>query len=323
MQYVGILTQQRRNNQLSALLLILFPLIIVGILLLFYTIIDYVQYQDISNQSVSWARIAPQFWSTLPWVAFFVVIWFTIAYFTNVSMIRHATGARPLERKENPQIYNMVENLCIATGMNMPQINVIDDPMLNAFASGIDEKTYTVTLTTGIINHLEPDELEGVIAHELTHIRNRDTRLLIVSIIFVGILAALSGVIWRMAYYSMWMNSGRRSEKKENGIAVVGVMVVALICVGIGYFFTMLTRFAISRKREFMADAGGAEMTRNPQALASALRKISGNPGLTDTKREVVARLFIHHSNLKGGAFSSLFSTHPDIEERIRILEQF
>ena len=134
---------------------------------------------------------------TIPWVVGIVGIWFMISYFTNASMVRNATGAKPLERRENPRIYNIVENLTMTCGMPMPKINIIDDPQLNAFASGIDEKSYTVTVTTGICNRLNDDELAGVIGHELTHIRNRDTRLLIISIIFVGIMSVFVGRLFR------------------------------------------------------------------------------------------------------------------------------
>lgn len=323
MQYVGIITQQERNNRLSILLLLLFPLIILGIVLLFFVIAMYFNgpVYDINGypvEGLDWNSILDYYVAAVPWVIVFVGIWFLISYFSNVSIIRHATGARPLERKENPHIYNMVENLCMSCGMNTPKINVINDPELNAFASGIDEKSYTITLTTGIIEKLEDDELEGVIGHELTHIRNKDTRLLIVSIIFVGILATMASILWNVLYYI----PARRSNGKS-GAVIMGAMLIALVCCGIGYFFTILTRFAISRKREFMADAGGAELTGNPVALASALRKISSEPGLTNVKRDDVAQLFIYHKINGGNLFNHLFSTHPDIKERIRILEQF
>lgn len=325
MKYVGIITQQHRNNFRSGLLLTLFPVIILAMVLLFFIIMNmaggasYNEETQNYSSELDWNYIWSGFAEVVPWVIGIIAIWFFISYFSNVSMVRHAVGARPLERKENPRIYNLIENLCMSCGMNTPKINIVDDPELNAFASGIDEKSYTVTLTTGIIDRLNDDELEGVIGHELTHIRNKDTRLLIISIVFVGILAVLSAVIWRIMVY---MPRTRSSNSKGGGAAVFLIMLVALICCGIGYFFTILTRFAISRKREFMADAGSAELTGNPLALTSALRKISDNPGLQDTKRDDVAQLFIFHK-VKGGGFSKLFSTHPDIEERIKILEQF
>jgi heat shock protein HtpX len=281
MKYVGIITQQHRNNFRSGILLTLFPVIILAMVLLFFIIMNmaggasYNEETQNYSSELDWNYIWSGFAVVVPWVIAIIAIWFLISYFSNVSMVRHAVGARPLERKENPRIYNLVENLCMSCGMNTPKINIVDDPELNAFASGIDEKSYTVTLTTGIIDRLNDDELEGVIGHELTHIRNKDTRLLIISIVFVGILAVLSAVIWRIMVY---MPRTRSSNSKGGGAVVFLIMLVALICCGIGYFFTILTRFAISRKREFMADAGSAELTGNPLALASALRKISDNP---------------------------------------------
>lgn len=213
-------------------------------------------------------------------------------------------------------------------GMPMPKINVIDDPQLNAFASGVDNSSYTVTVTTGICNRLNDEELAGVIGHELTHIRNRDTRLLIISIIFVGIMSTLANLALRF----MWNNiiyggGGRRSSNREGkggGVSIIVVMLVAAVLAFIGYVFTLLTRFAISRKREYMADAGGAELCGNPLALASALRKISNDPALGDTQREDVAQLFIIHpqslSSGLTGLMDNLFSTHPSTASRIAYL---
>jgi heat shock protein HtpX len=334
MSYVGIETQQRRNNILSILLLILFPVILLGIVWLFFFLITYFGSgvtDDYGNTiyNVNWETVNYYFVNAVPWVIGFVIIWFLIAYFSNTSMIRMATGAKPLDRKENPRIYNIVENLCMTCGMNTPKINIVDDPQLNAFASGIDEKSYTVTLTTGIISRLSDDELAGVIGHELTHIRNHDTRLLITSIIFVGIVATMTSIAVRMIYNMFLFGGGGRrdDDKKENGLSVVAILLIAVVCCAVGYLFTALTRFAISRKREYMADAGGAELCGNPLALASALRKISSEPGLSQVNRDDVAQLFIIHPKDMTQGFmnvvNSLFSTHPSTEKRIQILEQF
>ena len=247
-------------------------------------------------------------------------------------MIRKATGARPLERRENPRVYNIVENLTMTCGMPMPKINVIDDPQLNAFASGIDDNSYTVTVTTGICDRLSDDELAGVIGHELTHIRNRDTRLLIVSIIFVGIMGTLMTLAVRIMWNTLVFGGGNRrvgsrGKNGNSGAAIIVVMLVAVVLASIGYLFTLLTRFAISRKREYMADAGGAELCGNPLALASALRKISNDPGLSEVEREDVAQLFIIHPQALvkdiSSFLNSLFSTHPSTASRIAYLEQF
>lgn len=334
MQYVGMQTQIRRNNMMSVLLLLLFPMIILGMVWVFLALVNYFgngyydQYGNVVHQMDA-ATVNYYFLTTIPWVVLGVGIWFVIAYFANSSMVRHAVNSRPLSRRENPRVYNIVENLCMSCGMQMPKVNVVDDPQLNAFASGIDNKSYAVTVTTGLLDLLDDEELKGVIAHELTHIRNRDTRLLITSIIFVGIISTVMSLTVRMMYNMMWFGGGRRSSDDErgSGISMIVVMLIGVICCVIAYFFTLITRFAISRRREYMADAGGAELCRNPLALASALRKISGNPGLDDVKRADVAQLFIcQPDEMESGIMgfmNSLFSTHPDTEKRIQILEQF
>lgn len=328
MKYVGIHTQQASNNMKSLLLLLLFPCILLGVVYVFLVIVNMLGISDPAygeTSEVNWAYVNYEMMHVLPWVVGIVGLWFLIAYFMNTSMVRRATGARPLERRENPRVYNIVENLTMACGMPMPKVNVIDDPMLNAFASGIDDKSYTVTVTTGICDRLNDEELAGVIGHELTHIRNRDTRLLIISIIFVGIMSTIMSLSVRLMWNNMIFGTRRRDEKNSGGGILL--LFVVIILSAIGYFFTLLTRFAISRKREYMADAGGAELCGNPLALASALRKISANPGLGQVQREDVAQLFIiHPKGLKSslaGMIDSLFSTHPSTESRIAYLEQF
>lgn len=334
MRYVGMLTQIRRNNMMSIVLLIMFPVIILATVWVFLALLNYFgngyynQYGEMVYQ-LDAATVNAYFLSAVPWVVGGVGLWFLIAYFSNASMVRMATGARPLERRENPRVYNIVENLCMTCNMDMPKINVVDDPQLNAFASGIDKGSYTVTVTTGILDVLNDDELAGVIGHELTHIRNHDTRLLITSIVFVGIISTIMSMVVQMMYHTaFWGVGNRRSDdERGNGLSVIVVLFVGLICCAVAYFFTMITRFAISRKREYMADAGGAELCGNPLALASALRKISAQPGLGSVSREDVAQLFIiHPSSLASGVMgfmNSLFSTHPDTAKRIAILEQF
>lgn len=339
MKYVGIQTQIRRNNTMSFLLLLMFPLIILATVWVFLALLNYLgggyydQYGNVVHE-LDVATVNYYFLTTIPWVVLGVGVWFAIAYFSNTAMISHATGSRPLERKDNPRIYNIVENLCMTCNMDMPKINVVDDPQLNAFASGINKKSYTVTLTTGIINRLNDDELAGVVGHELTHIRNRDTRLLITSIIFVGIISTIMSLVLRMMYNWLWFgggsvrSSGGRDNREGGGaVSFIVILLVGLVCCAVAYFFTLITRFAISRKREYMADAGGAELCGNPLALASALRKISAAPGLGKVGREDIAQLYIIHPKeaVKGlmSFMDSLFSTHPDTEKRIQILEQF
>lgn len=340
MKYVGMHTQISRNNRMTLLLLLMFPLIILGVVWAFIALLNYFgngyydQYGNVVHQ-MDPEVVKYYFLNALPWVVGGVAIWFAIAFLFNTSMVRTATGAHSVSRKENPRLYNIVENLCMTAGMDMPKINMVDDPQLNAFASGIDKNSYTVTVTTGLMNLLDDDELSGVIGHELTHIRNHDTRLLITSIIFVGIISTVMSVIVQMMYNMMWFGGGSRriggsddDDNRSSGIAMIVVLIIGYVLCAVAYLFTALTRFAISRKREYMADAGGAELCGNPLALASALRKISGDPGLQNVKRDDVAQLFIiHPQHLTGGGalsfLSSLFSTHPDTKKRIEILEQF
>jgi heat shock protein HtpX len=233
-------------------------------------------------------------------------------------MIKRATGSRTLERKENKRVYNLVENLCIAAGMKMPKVNIIEDDSLNAFASGISERTYSVSLSRGIIEKLNDEELEGVIAHELTHIRNRDVRLLIISIVFVGIFSFIAETMLRSVVYG----GGRRSSsggKKGSGSAQLIGLALALV----GLLLATIFRFALSQKREYLADAGGAELTKNPLALASALEKVSQDSTIEAVKRKDVAQMFIENPQLSKKRTFNMFSSHPPISKRIQILKQF
>ncbi|MDR2010069.1 MAG: M48 family metallopeptidase [Bacteroidales bacterium] len=320
MKYIGLHEQQRRNNFRSILLLFLFPCLVVGLLFLFCYLLVIFSSDGQANINITQTAV-DIFVEIAPYALIAVFIWFIIAYFANTSIINSATGSKPLERKENKRVYNLVENLCMSQGMKMPKVNVIEEDSLNAYASGINDRTYTVTLTRGIIDKLDDQELEGVIAHELSHIRNRDVRLLIVSIVFVGIFSMIAEIAMRSAIYSG--NSRKSNDNKGNAVIIILIVLLAII----GYIFSLLMRFAISRKREYLADAGAAQMTKNPMALASALSKISADPEVEALNRDDIAQLFIDHPKKKEkNVFSGLvglFATHPPIEKRIKILEQF
>lgn len=305
MEYIGLHRQISRNNLKSIYLLIAFPgLVLVAV----YALIFFGVKNDVDETNIMFVQIAP-----IAIVA--VAIWFIIAYFFHAAIIKASTGARNLERKENIRVYNLTENLCMSVGMKMPKLFVIDSPTLNAFASGIDEQSFSVTLTTGIIAKLNDQELEGVIAHELTHIRNKDVRLMVVSVIFVGIFAFIVDILFRS------LNSGRRSsrEKSDSKLTIIALVIAVVV-----YFFSILFKFALSRNREYLADAGAVELTKNSQALASALRKISENSNL-EINSEDLKQSFIENNekNRKSSLLSlgGLFDTHPPIEKRIEILE--
>lgn len=324
MQYVGIQSQISRNNRYSVLLLIAFPALL---LLMYFIIVFFIVHHENSNQfddemaqyyniDQHTTSLSHTFLAGLPFVLIGVGIWFLVAYTSHVALIRMATGAKPLERKDNMRVYNLVENLCIELGMKTPSIYIIDDDSLNAFASGIDEKTYSITLSKGIIDKLNDDELQGVIGHELTHIRNHDTRLLIISIIFVGIFAFLA----QIAFRSLGFTGSSRRKDSDGGYIILIAIAVTAVC----YFISIFLRFGISRRREYLADAGSAEITHKPYALASALQKIDDDPLIEAVHNEDVAQLFIENpQSKKKSFFAGLFDTHPPIQKRIELLNQF
>ena len=309
MQYLGIQQQITRNNTKSVLFLLAFPLLIlVGVYVVLYVLSD----QDIEQTNM-------QFLSVVPIVLAGVGIWFVISYFFHTQMIQMATHSEPLERRDNKRVYNLTENLCMSAGMTMPKLYIIESDALNAFASGINEKTFAVTLTRGIINRLNDEELEGVIAHELTHIRNRDVRLLIVTIVFVGIFATIADLALRMLLNGGGNMFSSRNRKNDKGGGAMLLLIILLVA-GAIYFLSILFKLALSRSREYMADAGAVELTHNSMALASALRKISGHSTLKEVGNDEVKELFIDY---EAEGFFSLFATHPPIEKRIQVLEQY
>ena len=309
MQYLGIQQQITRNNTKSVLFLLAFPLLIlVGVYVVLYVLSD----QDIEQTNT-------QFLSVVPIVLAGVAIWFVISYFFHTQMIQMATHSEPLERRDNKRVYNLTENLCMSVGMTMPKLYIIESDALNAFASGINEKTFAVTLTRGIINTLSDEELEGVIAHELTHIRNRDVRLLIVTIVFVGIFATIADLALRMLLNGGGNMFSSRNRKNDKGGGTMLLLIILLVA-GAIYFLSILFKLALSRSREYMADAGAVELTHNSMALANALRKISGHSTLKEVGNDEVKELFIDY---KAEGFFSLFATHPPIEKRIQVLEQY
>lgn len=308
MAYIGLDRQIRRNNLNSIILLIAFPVLLLGMFFLFFF---FAGEQDM-NQSSS------MFLQAMPFILAGVGIWFLIAWFGHSAMIRFATGSRPLERTANKRVYNLLENLCIAEGMRMPRLFIINDNSLNAFASGINEAGFSISVSSGLVERLSDEELEAVLAHELAHIRNRDVRLLIISIIFVGIFAFLAEISFRSLRFS-----GRRSNKDSKGGGAL--VLIAIAITAIAYLISILLRFGISRKREYLADAAAADMTKKPYALAAALRKISADPFIEAVENRDVAQLFIQNpkpSAHKSASWDNMFATHPPIEKRIAILEQ-
>lgn len=234
--------------------------------------------------------------------------WSWISYFYGDKMALASNHAKPIEKRENPELYRMVENLSIAAGLPTPKIYIIQSPAVNAFATGRDPNHASVAVTTGILERLEKKELEGVLAHELSHIGNYDIRLLM-------LVTALFGVV--MMIHRMWWYGGRssgRSNNKANGI----LLLLGVLFLIFGPLFASLIKLAISRRRESLADASGALLTRYPEGLARALEKIAADPNELAAS-EGTAHLFFANP-FKKGTVANLFSTHPPIEERIKAL---
>ena len=278
-----------------------------------------------------------QFRQSWPVAMIAAAIWFVIAYFMHQWLVRTATGARGVARADAPQLYNALENLCISRGIPMPALQIIETPALNAYASGLREGQYVIAVTRGLVDTLAPDELEAVLAHELTHIRNRDAQLMVVAVIFAGIFAFFGDMVIRMWDFPYgWsptprrqrsptgsttgddVGRGGRSRDGGGGAALLAIA-LAIAVIVISWGISTLIRFALSRSREFLADAGAAELTKNPDALVRALRKIEGNARFDVPSR--MEAFFIE--NPVAGRLTGLLATHPPIPARIEALQRY
>jgi heat shock protein HtpX len=244
--------------------------------------------------------------------------WFTVALFAHGAIVDLAVGAKKVERTTQPELYNLLENLAISRGLPTPELRIIETDSLNAFASGLSEKKAVVGVTRGLLNELTRDELECVLAHELTHIINRDTRLILIATVFAGIISVLAEALVRgpLRYARP---SGRSSSKGKGGGAVLVLILIAVLAAALAYFLSAVIRAALSRRREFLADAGAVELTKNPDAMISALRKISGRAQM-EAPDEIRA-MFLENREEHG--FNALMATHPRIEKRIEALVRY
>ncbi|MBU0527242.1 M48 family metallopeptidase [Candidatus Micrarchaeota archaeon] len=242
-----------------------------------------------------------------PAFGFFALLFYSIAvFFTGDKVILALTGAKPVQKKEYPFLYNVVEGLALASQIPVPKVYVIDDPSPNAFATGRDPKHASVAFTTGLLSMLKKEELEGVAAHEISHIANYDIRFSMIAIVFVGAIALLGDFVWRMLFFG----GGRR--RNDSGGPLI---IIALVFIILSPIFAQLVRFAISRQREYLADANGAKLTRYPAGLASALEKIKAANIPTKAANDTTASLFF--SNPFPHKIGFLGSTHPKIDDRI------
>jgi heat shock protein HtpX len=247
-----------------------------------------------------------------------------VGYYSSDKIVLGISKARPVTKDEFPYLYNVVEGLAIAAGLPAPKCYVIDDTAPNAFAAGRKPETAVICVTTGLLEKLNRVELEGVIAHEMSHIRNYDVRLQTVVVVMAGVVALLSD--WMLRSF-MWGGGGRRRGRSKSGSGGAdGILIlVGLALAVLSPFIATVIQMAVSRKREFLADASGALLTRYPAGLASALRKISADPEPLEAANKATAHLYIVNplKNVKGGSgMNRLFTTHPPIAERIAALEK-
>ncbi len=243
----------------------------------------------------------------------------TISYYSASSLVLSISRAKEVKHDENPDLYHIVENLCIGSGLAMPKIYIIEDTAPNAFATGRDPQHATVVVTSGLLQKLDKLELEGVIAHELSHIGNYDVRLMTLVVVLVGLVALLADFMLLFT----WFGAGRRpsSQGRGGGMAGVIILVAAVAAAILAPLAAQLIRMAISRSREYLADASAALLTRYPEGLARALEKIAADTEPLEVANKATAHLYIVNP-LKGHKSwaNNLFSTHPPIEERIRRL---
>lgn len=255
----------------------------------------------------------------------YIILWFAVIYSILMSFFSYwysdkivlaMSHAKPIEKKDNPELYRLVENLCITAGLSLPKIYIIKEAQPNAFATGRNSEHAVIAVTQGLLDQLERAELEGVIAHELAHIGNRDTLLQTIVVVLVGIVVIMTDFFFRISLYG-----GRRNDRNNKAGAVM--LLVALALAVSAPLFATLIKLAISRKREFLADATGALLTRYPEGLARALEKISQSPYSLKTANNSSAHIYFA-SPFRGKQSKSfltkLFMTHPPVQERLNAL---
>jgi heat shock protein HtpX len=253
-----------------------------------------------------------------PWATVGTALWVVIAYYFHQNMIDALTGGRDVTRAEEPRLYNILENLCISRGITMPKLKVTESDALNAFATGMSDKQYAITVTTGLLKRLNDAEIESVLGHELTHIRNGDVRMMVVAVIIAGVVSFFAELVFRLWFYNGFGFRGGRSDDRRGGGAAFAIL-IAVAFIAVAYFLSFVIRLALSRSREFLADAGSVELTKNPDAMISALRKIEGRgelPGATSAVMEMCV------DNPRQG-FGELFDTHPRVDSRVAALVKF
>lgn len=255
------------------------------------------------------------FFSSFPFVTVGTLVWLWIAYLFHQRMIDAVVGGHNVTRKEEPRLYNLLENLCISRGIPMPKLKIVEDDALNAFATGLNEKQYAISVTRGLLRHLDDKELEAVLGHELTHIKNGDVRMMVIAVVIAGVISFVGELIFRGIFRS-GLRAGRSSGGRKGGGGAAIAILIALAIVAIAWILSIVIRFSLSRTREYLADAGAVELTKNPDAMIMALRKIENRGELADATAFVMEMCV---DNPHSG-FVDLFSTHPSIDRRVEAI---
>src|SRR5271170_262843 len=276
--------------------------------------------------------------TAFPWATAGAALWIVIAYFFHQSIVDAVTGGEDVTRQQQPRLYNLLENLCISRGIPMPKLKIVESDALNAYATGLNARQYAITVTSGLLNALNDQEVEAVLGHELTHIRNGDVQLMVVAVIIAGVVGFFAELFFRTFTNfgwgwggghggggSSWSSSSSSSSSSDSdrrgsgGGAAIIVIILAVALLALAWLLSQVVRLALSRSRELLADAGSVELTKNPDAMISALRKIENRgelPGATSAIMELCL------DNPREG-FSDLFATHPSVDSRVAALVKY
>jgi heat shock protein HtpX len=308
----GLYSHIRANKIRSAFLL-------AGLFLLVYVLVfagalvaEAWLHPGFSLNAILWVA-KMDFWRSVPFATIGAFLWIVIAYYFHQSMIDAMTGSESVTRKEEPRLYNLLENLCVARGIPMPQLKIMQSDALNAFATGLNQRQYSITVTTGLVDRLNDAELEAVLGHELTHIRNGDVRMMVVAMVIAGVVSFFGEMLFRMFTQGglRYRSSSSSSDRKGGG--AVAAILIAVVLIMVAWLLSVVVRLALSRSREYLADAGAVELTKNPDAMISALRKIENRGELPGSPSAVMEMCI---DNPRTG-FSDLFATHPSIDARV------
>lgn len=314
MAAVGLKTHIWANNTRSVLLLAGFPLLLIGILYGVQLILMGMGMIQGTGGSLGddMALAAAMLGWTVPMAFVIAAIWFAIAYFGSQTMIDVITGARKVERRDEPELYNLLENLAISRGMKTPTLRIIETSGMNAYASGLHEGRYSVTVTRGLMQAMDRDELEAVLAHEMTHVINKDVRTMVIASIFAGIISVIAELVVRGIFFS---RGSSRDNKNAGPLMLIGIAIAA-----VGFGLAIVIRMMLSRTREYVADAGSVELTKNPDAMIAALRKIEGR---SNVRAPDEVQLMFLDNQPDGRGLEGLFATHPSIDARVAALVKF